>query len=545
MGRLDFCRISSRLVTFRSQRLFPSRLACLILLSSVRVVGQVWCPQNPASTECRYACSQTGSQCWELKGGNQNEYQNCLAKCYAKCPPSPPPQWSFVAPYDLTWKTLDLNGLPLNPRWALQDSPTCPALPSANRCTTPWTSPCTTWETQEVPLPLPIVDPLQPFNNDACMLGTVLSNGVNGHHENWATVTYSGAAQWKEHSTWGNDNFGADDDYNILISRDDQSAYTQDNPDGVLSEFSSDETIDHFVTPWWTNFRSAVNDSNAAAEKMLTLNGKPAYIVEVGMMGLDCAHPCGSEIHPAYALAVHTKDDPADDGWAIFGRNSGNEGFCATGQIGDSNLTTIYLSLPWYPGAAATAPVVTDNVWFRNQPTIQVTTFPQFSEFGSVRRGLGFVVELDLGDPKTPPAPLVHGEVHLRWDMQPSVPSGRAEMTEEAPGAKKNNPHGAVASTLEPEEAFAKFVAGLPPETRRNIKAATVHTHSRPVWLPVHPTNLSEAPAGFQALAPRYTAAGRDALKGIKISPDPAKTAAVNKINSILREAHPPKQPEQ
>ena len=50
---------------------------------------------------------------------------------------------------------------------------------------------------------------------------------------------------------------------------------------------------------------------------------------------------------------------------------------------------------------------------------------------------------------------------------------------------------------------------------------------------------------GFQAHAPRYTAAGIDALKGIKISPDPAKAAAVNKINSILREAHPPKQPEQ
>ena len=51
-------------------------------------------------------------------------------------------------------------------------------------------------------------------------------------------------------------------------------------------------------------------------------------------------------------------------------------------------------------------------------------------------------------------------------------------------------------SSLDPTQQFAKFVAGLPPDTRRKIKAATVHTHSRPVWLPVHPTNLSEAPAG-------------------------------------------------
>jgi hypothetical protein len=542
MGRLNLFRISSYLVTLTSQRLFPA-LACLMLMSSVKVVGQVWCPQNPASTECRYACSETGSQCWELKNGNQTEYQSCLTKCYAKCPAPVPPQWSFVAPYDLTWKTLDLNGLPLNPRWALQDSPTCPALPSANRCTTPWTSPCTTQETQEVPLPPPIIDPLQPFNNDACMLGTVLSNGVNGHHENWATVTYAGAAQWKEHSTWGNDNFGADGDYNILISRDDQSGYTQDNSDGVLTEFDAGETIDHFVTPWWTQFRSAVNDSNAAAEKMLTLNGNAAYIIEVGMMGLDCAHPCGSEIHPTYALAVHTKDDPADDEWAIFGRNWGDEGYCATGQIRDLNLTTIYLSLPWYPGAAATAPVVTDKVWWRNEKSIQVTTFPQFSEYGSVRRGLGFIVELDLGDARS--SPLIHGELHLRWDIQSSGTSGGAEATEEPAKAKKSNPRVAVPSKLEPEQAFANYVAGLPPDTRRQIKAAMVHTHSIPVWLPVHSTNLSEPPAGFQAHPPRYTTAGEGTLKGIQIAPDRAKTNAVKKINSIIREAHSPKQPEQ
>ena len=144
---------------------------------------------------------------------------------------------------------MDLNGLPLNPRWALQDSPTCPGLPTTATCAKPWASPCTTQETEEVPLP-PILDPFH--------LGFVCAlHGINGHHENWAVATYTGTAQWVEHSTWGNDNFGADDDYNILISRDDQSGYTQDNPNGVLTEFDSDETIDHFVTLCWKAFHAA------------------------------------------------------------------------------------------------------------------------------------------------------------------------------------------------------------------------------------------------------------------------------------------------
>jgi len=539
MARLNLFRISGYLVTLTSQRLFPA-LACLMLSSSVAVHGQIACPapSNQAYADCRFACSRPGSECWELKNGNQTIYNNCLEKCYAKCPPPPAnPPSTVVAPYDLTWKTVDLNGLPLNPRWALQDSPTCPGLPTTATCAKPWASPCTTQETEEVPLP-PILDPFH--------LGFVCAlHGINGHHENWAVATYTGTAQWVEHSTWGNDNFGADDDYNILISRDDQSGYTQDNPNGVLTEFDSDETIDHFVTPWWKAFHAAVDHSNADAEYMLTLLGQPAYIIEVGMMGLDCAHDCSSEIHPTYALAVHVKNEPSDDEWAIFARNWGDEGYCAVGQIVDSDLTTIYLTLPWYPGAADTAPVVlTDkSVWKKNGDATQVTTFPQFTQFGSVRRGTGFVVELDLGPAYA--GPLVHGELHLQWDMQTvtTSASARAARIKEPPGARKIGIPGAAVSKPEPEEAFAKYVAGLPPDTQRKIKAAMVHTHSSPAWTDFRATNLSEAPAGFQAHPPRYTAAGKGALTNIKIAPDPAKTKTIDEINSILREANAPNPP--
>jgi len=90
MARLNLFRISGYLVTLTSQRLFPA-LACLMLSSSVAVHGQIACPapSNQAYADCRFACSRSGSECWELKNGNQTIYNNCLEKCYAKCPPPP------------------------------------------------------------------------------------------------------------------------------------------------------------------------------------------------------------------------------------------------------------------------------------------------------------------------------------------------------------------------------------------------------------------------------------------------------------------------
>jgi hypothetical protein len=531
MVQLKLCRIFHYL-TLTSQRLFPA-LACLMLAASVAVHGQIACPPKPGTPVCVTCGSEAKAVCSELKGGNQQIYENCLKNCSAHCPlPPPGPPSTIVAPFDLTWKAVDLNGLPLNPRWALQDSPTCPGLPSAIPltsfyCAKPWASPCTTQKTKEMPLPS--------FPSPGSFCPT---SGVNGHHENWAVVTYSGAAQWYEHEPW----YG-DDDYNIYILRDDQSGYTQDNPDGVLTEFDSQETINYFITPWWTAFHTAVDHSDADAEYMLTLLGKPAYIVEVGMMGLDCAHYCSSEIHPTFALAVNVKNEPGDDEWAIFGRNWGDEGFCSSREVVDSDLRKIYLTLPWYPGAADTAPVVAGEVWEEIGEGIQVTTFPQFAQFGSVRRGTGFVVELDLGDARS--QPLVSGEIHLKWDMQAGSTSASAGAAtiRKVPVAGKSGALRAANSKPEPEKAFAKYLAGLPPDKRRKIKATLVHAHPSRTSIELHATNLSEAPVGFQPHPPRYDASGKDALTNIEIAPDPAKTDAADKINSILREANLPSPP--
>jgi hypothetical protein len=531
MGRLDFCRISRHSTTSKCRRIFSAWFACLTLSTPIAVHGQISCPQasNQANANCTHACTEPGTGCGELKNQNQTLYKQCLENCEAKCPPPAPyPPSSIVAPYDLTWKTVDLNGLPLNPRWALQDSPTCPGLPSIALCAKPYASPCTTQDPEEWELP-------HNFTKLFCD-----SSGVNGHHENWAVVTYTGVAVWYTHSTL------SDNDYNLWIAAADESGDTGDNPDrgvlyGVLSEFDAGETINNFVTPWWTGFRNAVNAGNAAAKQMLTVNGKPADIIEVGMMGLDCAHDCGSELHPTYALAVHVKDDPSDDEWAIFARNSGDEGYCSTGQTADYDLMELYITLPWYPGAAGTAPVITDQVWKGNN-SFQVTTFPLFGPYNSVQGGKGFVVNFALGAASS--GPVVHGEIHLKWDMQTGGTSVQGATIKKVPAPRKIATHGTANSKPEPEEAFAKYVAGLKPDVRKKIEAATAQAHPKPTWTDLHATNLNEAPAGFQAHPPRYNAAGKSALKNIKITPDPVKTSTIEKIDSILREANAPKPPE-
>src|SRR5262249_47028594 len=145
-------------------------------------------------------------------------------------------------------------------------------------------------------------------------------------HTNWETVTYKGPIFWEDHS---NPTFG-DDDYNFLIDTPDSdgvtSGGTRDNQDRVKLEFQARETIDHFDnTTFWNQFHQAVDDDDQSARNLV--DGKEA--VAIGLLGLDREHESKSEIHPVYALAIHTSTNPADDTWAIFVRNYGNEGWCS------------------------------------------------------------------------------------------------------------------------------------------------------------------------------------------------------------------------
>ena len=56
-----------------------------------------------------------------------------------------------------------------------------------------------------------------------------------------------------------------------------------------------------------------------------------------------------SELHPLYAMALRrdaVSNDPSDEGWLMFVRNRGDEGFCSS-QLWDSGFTDYTFRLPW------------------------------------------------------------------------------------------------------------------------------------------------------------------------------------------------------
>jgi hypothetical protein len=145
---------------------------------------------------------------------------------------------------------------------------------------------------------------------------------------NWGLVTYTGSLSFNE---WSG-SFPQDNDYNFTLVRDDQAGTVTGNIHTVHAstaldlEFYSNETIDHFDTPFWTSFHQAVDTGNGAQ----LINGLPAVVV--GLIGIDNQHSEAAEIHPVLAMAVRIRQSANDEQWAIFVRLSGNEGGCSQDQ---------------------------------------------------------------------------------------------------------------------------------------------------------------------------------------------------------------------
>jgi len=440
-----------------------------------------------------------------------------------------------AAPYDLTWTGADLNGLPLNPRWGQQDNPTNPGLPGVKGsgpgvCSTPSEPPCTTQTPIVMDLPAPWdVDHIA---NQVCRYAGPHAGPAQGRHVNWGIARYEGIATWDKKATW-------DDDYHIYVARDDQSAYTQQNSSTVTVEFDSDETIDDFSTRWWSDFRGAVDSDAGGGVK---LNDKE--VILIGVIGLDCGEYCGSEIHPVLVMAVHVREDLSEDVWAIFARNWGDEGFCSHESVLAPELSTVYLTLPWPSNVPAGPPPVTEKTtWqksaFGGGEQIQIKTFP----FVSGAQPLVLVVEFDLGDPDK--APMVNGELHLNWTAagattgsvstlgQKKIPARTAgEATREARAGR-----GIEVAGPEPEDLFAKLIAGQPEGTRKKLEQLKSVRPARPRWVPAQAANLRQPPSDFQAKA---FSAGRRVKAGtlgrIQVVPNSQKKELYEKAGQILKE---------
>jgi hypothetical protein len=143
-------------------------------------------------------------------------------------------------------------------------------------------------------------------------------------HVNWFPVTYHGTVFWGGHSNSWYD----DDDYYFDVNRQDLAlATTNGNGGGIHVEFDSNQTVDSWddTNTWWDDFHHHfVDDNDAAAHGHI--DGKEVFVI--GMLGLDMQHGVHSEFNPVYAMFVHVQDDAAQDRWAFFFKNFGNEGYC-------------------------------------------------------------------------------------------------------------------------------------------------------------------------------------------------------------------------
>jgi hypothetical protein len=336
------------------------------------------------------------------------------------------------AAFDVFSTDFDPNGLPRNPAWQWEkDHPgthpdplaLCAGFPYLNPSNTTLgvgfgTPPCTTQSPS-------VNGPSQGGFNDA-LCAYDATHGLLHGHLNWWPVTAAGTILWVDHKDWTQT---GDDDYDFTLTPVSATGLTTNNshvggvatnPQVYVVEFDSDETVDHIDRGWWNDFHTAVdnNGGKSGGAPGAMIDGKEAIVL--GLLGLDSEHGAYSELHPVYGMAIHVKDDPADDTWALLVRNWGDEGFCSQDEMAVP-LSTLSLFLP-RPGATG-GTANTDQLFSNNDSTVSVLTEPG-----------GAVVTLDLGQPES--GTLVHGTVHFAWTMAPGPqPRPAIPIMHAAPGA--------------------------------------------------------------------------------------------------------------
>jgi len=304
---------------------------------------------------------------------------------------APPPPTGEVAPFDLFWSQVDSNWIPFQAVWGesinhrLNPTDHPSALPGDSICATPWLLPCTTQA--------PSIDTASwPNTWVSCdWLGGPLTG-----HANWGPGTYQGTLRWESKSA-----AGADDDYSINMTTQDNAGATDGRSEGYHIEFDSDETVDNFNSTWWNGFHKLVDDEEASAADEI----KDHFALVTGLVDLDCAHPCSGELHPVYALFLKINGDPGDETWEFFVRNWGNEGGCASDDhqlLLDNNKYIVVL--PWFPGASSVKPG--DYEIDTNDNSATVTGPIVVPNVG---------VEYDFQLPSPDKQPLIDGTLHLTW----------------------------------------------------------------------------------------------------------------------------------
>jgi len=319
-----------------------------------------------------------------------------------------PPQTTLttVDPFNLVWSKVDPNNLPANPEWAYRLL--------HNDVPNPNGPPCNGFKIT-YPGPFGLLTFFTIYPGCVSQPVTWMPDGTwCGGHLNWQVVEYEGALYWDVNDGHSSP-FANDDDYNFWLAPVGLTTLTT-NSQTLQLEFKAGETIDHFHTPWWTALKSYV-DAGGGTEI------DTDYANVIGVLGLDCQHSCSTEIHPVMAMAIHdnVRRSPDDDVWAIFVRNWGDEGFCASGEILAQNLTSLTFHLPWRQNATRVTGR-SDNSVFLYGPDSYVGT-PAGNQvtgpYVQPDRANGYVaVGFTLPAPisAVEPGVRINGELHLRWE---------------------------------------------------------------------------------------------------------------------------------
>ncbi len=294
----------------------------------------------------------------------------------------------------------------------------------------------------------------------------------DGGHYGWFPIALTGTVNWHDCSR----GIGQDGDvcFDILPTRVPahtgnpsdprmvRPGVTAADPDGDPdstkrwhTEINSSETTDRFEAQsdgdkfrWWSHYNE-IDDNNTAGftDLGVACGGDGACktgvcnvetrtcvqkndphslvsneVIAIGVADLDCEHGCQQELHPIYAIAIHTRDDPDDDRWAIMVSNAGHQGSCGHASI-LLDRTDFKIKL-WRPTRLRKGFVVTR---VEKLPTTEIRASSSKAGFHGVTQDRnGAVVEFTLPLPdgskdRDDIAEFIDGEIHLKWTAVPET----------------------------------------------------------------------------------------------------------------------------
>jgi len=259
---------------------------------------------------------------------------------------------------DLVPDTMDANGFPLNPRWWVQRL--TDSLPDTRvecggfagtgpdlRPPTYGAPPCTT---EAARLTYDYGD----VTRFTCDWRFRADDRSFHGHLNWYPATFAGQLHYEgaSETTPITGPFG-DKDLNFLLETPRGAGLTLYNHDrdALSLEMDRRETAALWRSQWWHALAARAFDRDGV-ERLV--GGRRARVT--GLFGLDGVHDYHAELHPVYAMAVQLDSVRAASGdrWAVFARNSGNEGFCSQrGHPLAIPSDTVRVEIDWFPGATA------------------------------------------------------------------------------------------------------------------------------------------------------------------------------------------------